>query len=131
MAYMRPTVGQLRDEQKRTIAAGLGAEQWRTELNRMADRLGLVLDELGAPRTQANEQFGLSLEGRIRKLAADAVAEARAPLVEALRAVEWHRGSAKWGTITTDVCPSCGETEIEGHTPDCPLAAALAAKETP
>ena len=57
-----------------------------------------------------------------------AVAEAREPLVEALRAVEWHRTSAKWGTITTDVCPSCGETEIDGHNHDCPLAAALAAK---
>jgi len=50
-------------------------------------------------------------------------------LLAALRAVEWHRTSAKWGTITTDVCPSCGETVIEGHAPDCQLANALALVE--
>ena len=123
MAYMRPTVRQLRDEQKRTIAAGLEAEQWRTELNRMADRLGLVLDELGAPRTQANEQFGLSLEGRIRKLAAAAVAEARAPLVEAL-----GRIAAKTTHINEKGCQGhLIFTQVEMAA----IAAAALAKETP
>ena len=65
---------------------------------------------------------------------AEAIVEEVAPLfdelVAALEAVEWYRTSAKWGTKTTDVCPSCGETVIEGHAPDCQLAAALAkAKE--
>jgi len=53
-----------------------------------------------------------------------AVAEARAPLVEALRAVEW---------VPLDnrrVCVSCGGRWDEGHKPRCNLAAALA-KETP
>ena len=112
MAYMRPTVRQLRDEQKRTIAAGLEAEQWRTELNRMADRLGLVLDELGAPRTQANEQFGLSLEGRIRKLARAAVAEARAPLVAALRAA-LHALTTYQGLWATDECRDGGDYSFQ------------------
>ena len=56
--------------------------------------------------------------------AAAAVAEARAPLVEALRAVEW---------VPLDnrrVCVSCGGRWDEGHKPRCNLAAALA-KETP
>jgi hypothetical protein len=48
-----------------------------------------------------------------------------ANLLAALKAVEWHRTSAKWGTITTDVCPSCGETVIEGHASDCQLALAI------
>ena len=95
-------------------------DEAREQLRRLVDE-GLIKTTGHAQRR----------EDALDAYAAAAVAEARAPLVEALRAVEWHRGSAKWGTITTDVCPSCGETEIEGHTPDCPLAAALAAKETP
>ena len=63
-----------------------------------------------------------------------AVAEARAPLVEALRAVEWpeiHHRTAIIGRL----CPSCGnwkgdDPDYNYHAPDCPLTAALA-KETP
>ena len=51
--------------------------------------------------------------------AAHAVAEARAPLVKVLRAIE-----------RKVECPLCGEAIGCGHAPDCPLAAALA-KETP
>ena len=57
--------------------------------------------------------------------AAHAVAEARAPLVVALRAVEWIRGvgQGEW-------CYVCMRRRDKGHAADCPLAAALA-KETP
>ena len=60
---------------------------------------------------------------------AEALRTRNAALVVALRTVEWHRTSAKWGTITTDICPSCGETEIDGHAPDCQLDKALRAAE--
>ena len=55
-----------------------------------------------------------------------AVAEARAPLVEALRAVEWIRGvgQGEW-------CYVCMRRRDKGHAADCPLAAALAKGETP
>ena len=54
-----------------------------------------------------------------------AVAEARAPLVEALRRVQWvsRPGHRSW-------CPICRNWQSEGHGQGCPLAAALA-KETP
>jgi wobble nucleotide-excising tRNase len=60
--------------------------------------------------------------------AAVAVAEARAPLVEALRAVEWVRHGCEYEKNSW--CPACDTEEHYGHAPDCPLAAALA-KETP
>jgi len=59
---------------------------------------------------------------------AHAVAEARAPLVEALRAVEWVRHGCEYEKNSW--CPACDTEEHYGHAPDCPLAAALA-KETP
>ena len=57
--------------------------------------------------------------------AAHAVAEARAPLVAALEAVEWIRGvgQGEW-------CYVCMRRRDKGHAADCPLAAALA-EETP
>ena len=61
-------------------------------------------------------------------LARAAVAEARAPLVEALRAVEWVRHGCEYEKNSW--CPACDTEEHYGHAPDCPLAAALA-KETP
>ena len=60
--------------------------------------------------------------------AAHAVAEARAPLAEALRAVEWV--GLLMGDHTCEMCPQCWSHKQGGHAPDCPLAAALA-KETP
>jgi len=77
----------------------------------------------------------------VHSIAAAAVAEARAPLVEILRAVEW--GVWKDGRR---FCPSCftvstiyahrGDVAVthnaawdHGHATHCPLAAAL--KETP
>jgi len=76
-----------------------------------------------------------ALDKAIDAYAAAAVAEARAPLVEILRAVEWpeiHHRTAIIGRL----CPSCGnwkgdDPDHNYHEADCPLAAALAAKETP
>jgi len=56
-------------------------------------------------------------------------------LVEVLRAVEWpeiHHRTAIIGRL----CPGCGnwkgdDPDYNYHAPDCPLAAALAVKETP
>jgi len=59
--------------------------------------------------------------------AAHAVAEARAPLVEALRAVEWVRHGCEYEKNSW--CPACDTEEHYGHAPDCPLAAALAKGE--
>ena len=56
---------------------------------------------------------------RIHARAAHAVAEARAPLVKVLRAIE-----------RKVECPLCGEAIGCGHEPNCQLAAALA-KEAP
>ena len=64
----------------------------------------------------------------MRQVAAAAVAEARAPLVEALRAVEWVRHGCDYEKNSW--CPACDTEELYSHAPDCPLAAALA-KETP
>lgn len=50
-------------------------------------------------------------------------------LLQALKAVEWHRMSAKWNAKTTDVCPACGETEADGHAPECQLDDAIAKAE--
>src|SRR4030042_57542 len=84
MTYVRPTVRQQREEQARTQTALVEAESWRTELNSLASRLGFVLDELGAPTMQGNGQFGLSLEGRIRQLAAPTNPEATLRMLEAV-----------------------------------------------
>jgi len=68
--------------------------------------------------------------------AAAAVAEAVAPLVEALRAVEWPEIQYRTAIIGR-LCPSCGnwkgdDPDYNYHAADCQLAAAaLAAKETP
>ena len=82
----------------------------------------------------ALDGVALYVDSLIRHEAA-AVAEARAPLVGLLKSIEWqsYRGHL--------VCPSCngatipwlrdGKLQPPGHAADCPLAAALAAKETP
>ena len=54
---------------------------------------------------------------KIHAYAVAAVAEARAPLVEILQ--------------NAVSCPSCWIIKGQPHDPDCPVAAALAAKETP
>jgi len=65
--------------------------------------------------------------------AAECVAEAREPLVEALRGVEWIAPTLDSPTAGDPLawCPSCFEKRRYGHASDCQLAAALAAKETP
>jgi len=95
----------------------------------------LIVEEVecfGETVADGGDEDGLctgSMLGAIKdyadKCVSAAVAEARAPLVEALRAVEW---------VPLDnrrVCASCGGRWDEGHKPKCNLAAALAAvKET-
>jgi len=72
--------------------------------------------------------------------AAHAVAEARAPLVEILEDLQWQAHDEPYGgadldppitSVTVFSCPECGGLMDIGHFGDCPLAAALAAKETP
>jgi len=70
----------------------------------------------------------LELRDAINAYAAAAVAEARAPLVEALRAVEWVRHGCEYEKNSW--CPACDTEEHYGHAADCPRAAALA-KEVP
>ena len=96
-----------------------------TEMERLLDRpMAITRREYNADMLTASKMGN-----------AAAVAEARAPLVEALEKVEWpeiyHR-TAMIGRL----CPGCGQWK--GDDPDwdyhatlCPLAAALAAKETP
>jgi len=62
------------------------------------------------------------------------VAAACEPLVAALKAVEWIDCVVSVGEGDEDSwreCPICRNLCEQGHAPDCPLAAALAAKETP
>jgi len=96
-----------------------------TEMERLLDRpMAITRREYNADMLTASKMGN-----------AAAVAEARAPLVEVLEKVEWpeiyHR-TAMIGRL----CPGCGQWK--GDDPDwdyhatlCPLAAALAAKETP
>jgi len=66
-------------------------------------------------------------EDAAKDYAAECVAEARAPLVRALRAVEWVRHGCEYEKNSW--CPACDTEEHYGHAPDCPLAAALAKGE--
>ena len=72
-----------------------------------------------------------ALDKAIDAIIAAAVAEARAPLVEALEAVEWIEKWIVYDGKSRIVCPISGHRKSLGHAADCPLAAALAAKETP
>ena len=66
-------------------------------------------------------------------VAAECVAEAREPLVEALQLVEWIDCVVSLGEGDEDSwreCACCRNRREQGHTEDCPIAAALA-KETP
>jgi len=104
----------------------------RNETHKCYIALITLLDSRDGWATMEVKEKGIKL---IKALTAHAVAEARAPLVEALEKVEWpeiyHR-TAMIGRL----CPGCGQWK--GDDPDwdyhatlCPLAAALAAKETP
>ena len=83
-------------------------DETREQLRRLVDE-GLIKTAGHAQRR----------EDALDAYAAAAVAEARAPLVKVLRAIE-----------RKVECPLCGEAIGCGHAANCPLAAALA-KETP
>jgi hypothetical protein len=85
------------------------------------DEVFWLIQRYGYARRNGQYQGKKSAEwmGEISKAIDAAVAEARAPLVKVLRAIE-----------RKVECPLCGEAIGCGHAANCPLAAALA-KETP
>jgi len=94
-----------------------------------------LIERYGYARREGEHQGKKSHEWmhNIGDAIASLVAEAREPLVEALRAVEWipRENQLPEGRIVRDPwCPECRCFKAKGHAPDCPLAAALA-KETP
>jgi len=97
----------------------------RNETHKCYIALITLLDSRDGWATMEVKEKGIKL---IKALTAHAVAEARAPLVEALRAVEWVRHGCEYEKNSW--CPACDTEEHYGHAADCPLAAALA-KETP
>ena len=73
------------------------------------------------------------IKAAVGDIEAATVAEARAPLVEALQLVEWIDCVVSLGGGDEDSwreCACCRNQCEQGHTEDCQLAAALA-KETP
>jgi len=94
----------------------------RNETHKCYIALITLLDSRDGWATMEVKEKGIKL---IKALTAHAVAEARAPLVAALEAVEWIRGvgQGEW-------CYVCMRRRDKGHAADCPLAAALA-EETP
>ena len=98
----------------------------------------LIVEEVecfGETVADGGDEDGLctgSMLGAIKdyadKCVSAAVTEARAPLVEALGAVEWVTHGCEYEKNSW--CPQCERTEHDGHNHDCPLAAAIA-KETP
>lgn len=47
------------------------------------------------------------------------------PMLEALKLAEWNGKRLLSPCVQQDVCPICGHTELQGHKPDCKLAAAI------
>ena len=89
-----------------------------TEMERLLDRpMAITRREYNADMLTASKMGN-----------AAAAAQARAPLVEALRAVEWVRHGCEYEKNSW--CPACDTEEHYGHAADCPRAAALA-KEVP
>ena len=99
------------------------------EMERLLDRpMAITRREYNADMLTASKMGEAAGRESERAYTDLAVAEARAPLVEALRAVEWVRHGCEYEKNSW--CPACDTEEHYGHAADCPRAAALA-KEVP
>lgn len=117
-------------------ADGIPAEDYLAELERRERTMreamckkcgGWLIQEgdfcLDCRSDLADEATDLFLEGYkdLRGLAQD-----KADLLAALKAVEWAGCGGGEDDVRGDVCPNCGAYKEHGHKSDCELAAALA-----